>query len=95
MTTRYVWKTGVGFVHPSTGEPMPMPEREGVCCPAVYGDIPEYLSPLGTGMITSRSQRRYEMEKHDCVEAPPRKKRGYRNARFAKKHGLPLNEEAR
>lgn len=92
--TRYVWKDGQ-FVHASTGEPMPIPERTEVCCPQVMSDIPEYVSPITGLPITSRSHRRYDLEKHDCVEAPPRKKRGYRNPRFAKKHGLTLNEEAR
>ena len=90
--TRFVWKGGQ-FVHRSTGEPMHMPERNEVCLPQLMRDIPEYMSPVGSGLITSRSQRREDLKRHDCVEAPPRKRRGYKNARFAAKHGLPLNED--
>jgi len=93
--TRYIWKPGEGFRHHSTGEPMDIPERDGVCAPMVQSDIPEYMSPVGSGLITSRSARREDLKRHDCVEAPPRKNRGYKNPRFAKKHGLPLKEESR
>lgn len=40
-------------------------------CPQVLGDIPEYISPLGTGLVTSRSQRREEMKRHGCREVDP------------------------
>lgn len=90
--TRYIWRGGQ-FVHPRTDEPMPMPERDEVCLPQLMRDIHEYMSPVGSGLITSRSQRREDLKRHDCVEAPPRKHRGYKNPAFAKKHGLPLNED--
>lgn len=89
---RYIWKNG-RFIHTGTGEPMDLPARSEVCCPQVMRDIPEYMSPCGTGLITSRSARREDLKRNDCVEAPPRKKRGYRNARFAAKHGLPLTKD--
>lgn len=92
---RYIWKPGEGFVHPSTHEPMHMPERTEVCCPQLMRDIPEYMSPVGSGLITSRSHRREDLKRHDCVEAPPRKRRGFKNKRFAAKHGLQVNEEYR
>ena len=40
-------------------------------CPTILGDIPEYLSPLGTGLITSRSQRREELKRNNCREVDP------------------------
>ena len=93
--TRYVWRDGT-FRHSRTNEPMPIPEREGICMPAIQSDIPEYRSPIDGALITSRSHRRYDLEKNNCVPAEPRKKpRGYRNPKFALKRGLPLNEEAR
>lgn len=91
---RYVWRDGA-WRNPSTAQPMPIPEREGVCAPRVQSDIPEYRSPIDGKLIGSRSSRRYDLEASGCVEAePPKKKRGYRNANFALKRGLPLNEQA-
>lgn len=92
--TRYVWRDGA-FRHPSTNELMPMPERDGVCCPRVISDIEEYRSPIDGSLITSRSHRREDLLKNGCVEAPPCKKRGFKNPEFAAKRGLELNEEAR
>lgn len=87
--TRYLWKNGQ-FVHPSTGEPMTMPERDGICAPQVMRDIPEYVSPVGDhALITSRSQRREDLKRHDCVEAPPRKPRELRNPKYRARRGLP------
>lgn len=91
--TRYVYRDGDW--RDGDGNPMPMPDREGVCAPAVQSDIPDYRSPIDGKLITSRSHRRYDLEKNNCVPAEPRKKRGYRNPEFAARHGLPLNEEAR
>ena len=91
---KFVWKDG--HFRDRDGSPMPIPERTGICAPRVMSDIPEYRSPIDGTLITSRSQRRYDLEKNGCVEMdPPKKKRGYKNPRFAKKHGLTLNEEAR
>ncbi len=92
---RYVRRDGA-WRDPHTNEPMPIPERDGVCAPRVMSDIPEYRSPIDGKLITSRSQRRYDLESNNCVEAdPPKRKKGYRNKRFAERRGLPLNEEAR
>ena len=91
--TRYVWRDGE-FRDKSSGEPMEIPERVGLCMPVVVSDIPEYRSPIDGTPISSRSSRRYDLEKNGCVEAEP-KRRGYRNPSFALKRGLKLNEEAR
>lgn len=86
---RYVWKNG-RFVHHLTGEPMYIPPRDGLCAPQVMSDIPEYISPVGDHkMITSRSERREDLKRHDCVEAPPRKHREIRNPKYRKALGLP------
>ena len=88
-----VWRDGC-WRNPVTGEPMEIPERDGLCTPHVISDIAEYRSPIDGRPITSRSARRYDLEANGCVELdPPKKKRGYRNPRFAAKRGLPLNEE--
>ena len=96
MRERFVWRNGA-FRDPTTGEPMPIPERDGVCCPIIRSDIEPYLSPIDGRPITSRSHRREDLIRNDCVEADPRPKdkRGYRNKRFAQKHGLPMREDAR
>lgn len=95
MPERFVWRNG-HFRDPHTNKPMPLPVGNDVCAPHVIGDIPEYRSPIDGTPITSRSARRYDLEKNGCVEAdPPKKKRGYRNPTFALKRGLSLNEEAR
>lgn len=93
MPQRYTWRDG--HFRDRDGNPMPIPEREELCCPRVMPDIPEYRSPIDGTLITSRTHRRYDLEKNGCYEAdPPKKKRGYRNPNFALKRGLPLSEDA-
>jgi len=88
----YVFRDGK-FVDKRTGEPMPKPYAGQICAPQVMRDTPEYRSPIDGTLITSRSQRREDLKKHGCVEMdPPKRPRGFKNARFAKKHGLPLNQ---
>lgn len=90
--TRYLWRGGQ-FVLPD-GTPMHMPERDGVCMPQIMSDIPEYRSPVGDHtLITSRSHQREDLKRHDCVMAPPRKKREIRSAKYRAAHGLkPLEK---
>ena len=93
MPDTYVYRNGA-FINKRTGEPMVVPPRDGVCCPRVHSDIAEYRSPIDGTLIGSRSTRRYDLEKNGCIEMdPPKKHRGYRNARFAAKHGLKLRED--
>lgn len=89
---RYIWKNDDW--RDSAGNPMPRPERSGVCMPMVRSDMQETCSPIDGRPITSRSHLRYDLQKNDCVLAEPRKNRGYRNPKFALKRGLKLNEEA-
>jgi hypothetical protein len=89
---RYRWN-GVGFVDRQTGEPMLIRDPNAVCAPMVMRDVPEYRSPIDGTLITSRSHQREDLKRHDCVIVdPPRRPRGYRNPRFAAKHGLTLTE---
>lgn len=64
--TRYVWRDGQ-FIDKATGEPMYVPERDGICMPRVISDVPEYESPASGKMITSRSHQRDDLKRHDCV----------------------------
>lgn len=88
---RFFWRDG--HWRDRDGNPMDLPSGNDVCCPRVFSDISEYQSPIDGSPITSRSARRYDLEKSGCVEMdPPKKRRGYRNPNFALKRGLPLNE---
>lgn len=91
MTT-YVWRDS-GFVEKSTGLPLRVRDPNAICAPMVMADVPEYRSPINGKPITSRSHQREDLKRNDCVLAEPRKPRGYRNPRFAEKHGLALKEE--
>jgi hypothetical protein len=88
---RYVWKDD-GFFDRETGARMEVRDRNAICTPTVIRDIPEYRSPIDGRPISSRSHQREDLKRNNCVLAEPRKKpRGYRNAAWAKKRGLPLN----
>jgi len=39
--------------------------------PMIMRDCPEYRSPLGTGLITSRSHRREDLKRGNCREVDP------------------------
>lgn len=67
---RYVWRDGC-FRDPSTHEPMPIPERDGVCCPDYMPDTPGYHSPIDGRWIEGRRARRYDLESNNCVEYEP------------------------
>lgn len=82
------------------GNPMVMPERDGISLPTLMPDIGEYASPIDGKLISSRSARREDLKANDCVEwepsmSPTRGKLELNNPRFAKKHGLEnfLSEE--
>lgn len=91
---RYTWRDGTGWVDKRSGEPMDKPYAGQISAPMVMRDIPEYLSPIDGKPITSRSHRREDLIKNGCIEVdPPKKPKLFKNARFAKKHGLPLNPE--
>lgn len=96
--TRYVFRGGQ-FVDPNTNEPMPLPERSGVVMPMVRSDIEPYASPIDGRMITSRSERREDLARNNCVPYEPMGNvpKGLKNPRFAKKHGMEhmLTEEVR
>jgi hypothetical protein len=88
---RYIW-TDDGFVERSTGLKMHVRDPNAICTPTVIRDVPEYQSPIDGKLITSRSHQREDLKRNDCVLAEPKKPRGYRNERFARKYGLKLNK---
>lgn len=94
---RYVW-TDQGFVDRNTRQPMDKPFAGAIVMPTVISDIPEYRSPIDGRLITSRSERRDDLKRNNCVEWEPSlspTKGKFKNARFCKKRGLPLAEEYR
>lgn len=89
MTT-YVFRDGQ-FVDKRTGERMVLPERGEICAPLVMPDTPEYASPIDGRPITSRSARREDLKRNNCVEwgDMPRVNGGVAKSKeFARKHGL-------
>lgn len=66
----------------------------GICMPYIMSDIKPYKSIVGDEKwITSRSWRREDLIRNNCTEMDPPKHKGFKNARFARKRGLPLNPE--
>jgi hypothetical protein len=91
---RYRW-TATGFKD-AAGNPMPVPERDGVCLPMVVSDIKPYACPITGKMITSRSEHRDNLAKHgmrvvEPDESPTKGK--IRNEAFARKRGLKVSDE--
>lgn len=48
-----------------------MPERDGIAMPMIVSDIPEYRSPIDGRPITSRSHRREDLARNNCVPYEP------------------------
>ncbi len=68
MSQRYRLAPDGTWLDKATGEPMRAPER--ICSPVVVKDV-TYKSPLSGKEITSRSQRREEMKRHNVREVDP------------------------
>ena len=78
------------MVNKATGEP-DAPKSVALSAPRVFGDYEGYQSPIDGSWIEGRRARQYDMEKNGCVDAndfTPAGGRGFKNERFAKKHGL-------
>lgn len=75
------------------GKPGEFHNRERRATLQIISDIEPYKSPLGTGVVGSRRERREELKRSGCREVDPSEfKAQYKNERFARKHGLPLSE---
>lgn len=75
-------------------------KRSHLCAPMVIRDIEPYRSPVDGKEISSRSARREDLKKNDCVPWEPgmgtkfkRTPGEYKSPKFAAKRGLPLREE--
>lgn len=95
MRTRYRWD-GQRMVDrdgfPMVGANQLAQSEYQICAPMVMRDTPEYASPIDGRMITSRSWRREDLARNNCIEAdPPRRPKGIKNERFAAKRGLAMN----
>lgn len=98
MTT-YIKRAGQ-WVSKDAGEPLLTEAQKTakLALPYLLGDIPEYTSPIDGNVITSRSQRREDMKRNNCVDArdfPSPTQGKIRNQAFAKKRGLTVSEEYR
>jgi hypothetical protein len=93
-----VWRDGK-FVDPDSDEPMALPERDEVVMPMIQSDIEPYKSPVDGRLIGSRSARREDLARNNCVPYEPmgNAPKGLTNPKFAKKHGVMhlLTEEAK
>lgn len=93
---RYLWK-GDGFYDRQTGEKMPV-RKGALCAPTVLSDIPEYRSPVDGRVIGSRSERRDDLKRNNCVDArdfPSPTGGKFRNKEFCRKRGLEVSDEYR
>ncbi|MCP2134592.1 hypothetical protein J2S28_001644 [Rhizobium sp. SLBN-94] len=95
----YVSRNGQ-MVDKATGEPMLTAEQRSrpIPCPMIISDIPEYASPIDGRMITTRSERRDDLKRNNCVEYEPSMsptKGKIKNKEFAAKRGLQVSEEFR
>ena len=104
MRTRYVYRNGQMVDRdgmPMIGHNEMAHDETQIRSPMVMRDIPEYASPIDGRPITSRSHRREDLKRNNCVEAGDSalsltKGRAdvFRNPRFAKKYGLKISENA-
>jgi hypothetical protein len=97
--TRFVKRDG-RWVSASTGEPLLTEEQRNapLALPTIISDIPEYKSPIDGRVITSRSERRDDLKRNNCVEFEPSMsptKGKYRNKAFCDRRGLKVSEEFR
>lgn len=95
---RYFWRNG--RFEDRDGRPMDKPYAGQLTLPTVISDIPEYASPIDGRMITSRTHRREDLKRNNCVEyepslGPTKGKREFKNPHFCAKRGLEVAERFR
>lgn len=93
---RYVWRNG--RFEDRDGKEMIRPFEGQIVMPAVVSDIPEYRSPIDGRPVTSRSERREDMKRNNCVEYEPSlspTKGKFRNPDFCAKRGLQVADDYR
>ncbi len=94
----YLW-TKTGFVDKTTGEPMAIPERDGICAPQILTeDFKPFRSPATGNLITSRAEHRYDLAASGCRVLEPSEsptKGRLKNPSFTAKRGLTVSDEFR
>jgi hypothetical protein len=96
---RYVFRDGQ-YVNRETGEPMLTAEERArpLAVPYIIADIPSYQSPIDGRVIGSRSERRDDLKRNNCVEYEPSlspTKGKFKNKHFTAKRGMQVSEEFR
>jgi hypothetical protein len=69
----------------------PMNAQDGpLATPMTFGDLPGYRSPIDGKWVEGRRARAYDLQSNNCVDAGDMqtKPRGFRNEKFAAKHGV-------
>lgn len=69
-----------------------------IAMPMIISDIPAYRSPIDGRVISSRSERRDDLKRNNCVEFEPSMsptKGKFRNKDFCEKRGLKVADEFR
>lgn len=69
MRKTFVFRDG-RFIDKRTGSPM-VEAGSAICRPMIIRDIPTYTSPIDGRPITSRSERREDLKRNNCVEWEP------------------------
>lgn len=93
----YIQRNGQ-WVCKSSGLPMQVDRSKPLPLPYVISDIPEYTSPIDGRLIGSRSERREDLKRNNCIDArelPSPTGGKIRNKAFAAKRGLQVSEEFR
>lgn len=93
---RYKWRAGQWI----GADGMPLLNQSDraapIGSPQVMRQMPEYQSIASGKLISDRAVRREDMKRAGAVEMdPPKEPLPYTNARFAKKHNLPLHESVK
>lgn len=89
----YVYRDGK-LVEKRSGTVLQARPGAPLACPQIVRDISEYRSPIDGRVIGSRSERREDLKRHNCIEwdpamSPTKGKRVFKNERFARKWNLP------
>lgn len=77
---------------------MEKPFAGKIVMPHVMSDIPAYQSPIDGRVIGSRSERRDDLKRNNCLDArdfPSATGGKFKNRDFCAKHGLSVSEEFR
>lgn len=90
----YIWRDGK-LVEKRSGAVLEAPPGQPLACPRIMRDISEYRSPIDGRVIGSRSERREDLKRNNCIEwdrsaSPTKGKAVFKNERFARKHNLPF-----